>query len=126
MNKNGYNFSKKLILDIRALLWVVTIGGLTLAFYCIHEGFTGSLPWISAMVGLPWASHATICSFYMQKSKAENTSANGDGIVYAAAAAKNFMDEYEKNKAKYTDNNSYEEECCEEYTEDYSIDSPPI
>ena len=119
-------FSKQLILDIRALLWIVTIGGIALAFYCVHEGFVGSLGWITSLVGLPWASHATICSFYMVKSKAENTSANGDGIVYAAAAAKNFMDEYEKNKVKYTENS------CEEYyedtyiEEDYSIDSPPI
>ena len=46
-------FSKWMIADIRPLLWVVTVGGLLLAAYCIRVGYTGSLPWISAMVGLP-------------------------------------------------------------------------
>ncbi len=31
-------YSKRLVSDIRALLWVVTVGGLLLAAYCIHEG----------------------------------------------------------------------------------------
>jgi len=46
-------FSKQLIADIRLLLWVVTLGGLALAAYCIHEDYAGALPWLSAMVGLP-------------------------------------------------------------------------
>lgn len=122
------NFSKKLIEDIRALLWIVTIGGILLAFYCVHKGFVGSLGWITSLVGLPWASHATICSFYMNKSKAENTDAEGNGIVFAAAAANNFMQEYQKNKKIYTQTEDcYEEEYEEEYCDsDYSIDSPPI
>ena len=61
-------FSKQLIKDIRSLLWIVTIGGLLLAFYCIFKGYTGSLPWIGSMVGLPWTAHGVICSFYMNKS----------------------------------------------------------
>ena len=39
-------FSKRLISDIRALLWAVTLGGLALAAYCIREGYIGSLPWL--------------------------------------------------------------------------------
>ena len=35
------DFSKRLIADIRVLLWVVTVGGLFLAFYCIRTGYTG-------------------------------------------------------------------------------------
>ena len=42
-------YSKRLVSDIRSLLWVVTVGGLLLAAYCIHKGYTGSLPWL-----LPW------------------------------------------------------------------------
>ena len=30
-------FSKKLIDDIRSLLWIVTVGGLLLAFYCVKR-----------------------------------------------------------------------------------------
>ena len=36
-------YSKRLVSDIRSLLWVVTVGGLLLAAYCIHKGYTGSL-----------------------------------------------------------------------------------
>ena len=81
------DFSKRLISDIRALLWVVTAGGMFLAFYCIHTGFTGSLPWISAMVGLPWAAHGTVCSFYLNMAKSDHSEG---GITYEAAKAANF------------------------------------
>ena len=30
------DYSKKMITDIRALLWVVTVGGLLLAAYCVQ------------------------------------------------------------------------------------------
>ena len=81
------DFSKRLIADIRVLLWVVTVGGLTLAAYCIHRGFTGSLPWLSAMVGLPWTAHGTVCAFYLNMAKSDHRSG---GITYDAAAAVNF------------------------------------
>ena len=50
-NKRAMEHSKKLTNDIRALLWAVTLGGLLLAFYCVHLGYTGALPWVGAMVG---------------------------------------------------------------------------
>lgn len=81
------DFSKRLIADIRVLLWVVTVGGLALAAYCIHRGFTGSLPWLSAMVGLPWTAHGTVCAFYLNMAKSDHRSG---GITYDAAAAVNF------------------------------------
>ena len=45
------DFSKQLVSDIRWLLWVVTVGAILLAFYCIYRGYTGSLPWVASMVG---------------------------------------------------------------------------
>lgn len=81
------DFSKQLIADIRVLLWVVTIGGLLLAFYCIRKDFTGSLPWISAMVGLPWTAHGVVCSFYLNMSKSDHREG---GITFEAAKAANF------------------------------------
>lgn len=65
-------YSKQLVSDIRALLWVVTVGGLALAAYCIREGYTGSLPWVSAMVGLPWTAHGVVCSFYLNMAKSDH------------------------------------------------------
>lgn len=80
-------FSKRLVADIRALLWVVTVGGLLLAFYCIRVGYTGSLPWISAMVGLPWTAHGVVCSFYLNLAKSDHSEG---GITFEAAKANNF------------------------------------
>lgn len=81
------DFSKRLVMDIRALLWVVTLGGLALAAYCIRVGYTGSLPWISAMVGLPWTAHGVVCSFYLNMSKSDHSEG---GITFEAAKAANF------------------------------------
>lgn len=80
-------FSKRLISDIRALLWVVTAGGLLLAAYCIHAGYIGSLPWLSAMVGLPWTAHGTVCAFYLNMAKSDHKEG---GITFEAAKAAGF------------------------------------
>lgn len=81
-------FSKRLIADIRLLLWVVTVGGLVLAAYCIRKGYTGSLPWLSAMVGLPWTAHGVVCSFYLNMAKAEH---KAGGITFESAKAAGFQ-----------------------------------
>ena len=86
-DKKKMDFSKRLIADIRLLLWLVTIGGLALAFYCIRKDFSGSLPWISAMVGLPWTAHGVVCSFYLNMSKSDHSEG---GITFEAAKAANF------------------------------------
>lgn len=80
-------YSKQLVSDIRALLWVVTVGGLALAAYCIHKDFEGSLPWVSAMVGLPWTAHGVVCSFYLNMAKSDHKSG---GITFEGAKANNF------------------------------------
>lgn len=82
--------SKKLVDDIRALLWVVTVGGLALAAYCIHKNYMGALPWLSAMVGLPWTAHGVVCSFYLNMSKSDHKEG---GITFEAAKATNFGQE---------------------------------
>lgn len=85
--KRKIEYSKQLITDIRKLLWIVTIGGLLLAGLCIWKGYTGSLPWLSAMVGLPWTAHGTICSFYLNMSKSDHKEG---GITFESAKANNF------------------------------------
>ena len=81
-------FSKRLISDIRALLWTVTIGGLVLAGYCIRVGYTGALPWLSAMVGLPWTAHGTVCAFYLNMAKSDH---KAGGITFESAKANGFQ-----------------------------------
>ena len=85
------DYSKQMITDIRYLLWVVTIGGLLLAVYCIYRGFTGSLPWVSAMVGLPWTAHGTVCSFYLNMAKSDHQTG---GTTFETAKAKNFSQDF--------------------------------
>ena len=80
-------FSKRLIADIRALLWVVTVGGLALAAYCIRAGYTGALPWLSSMVGLPWAAHGVVCSFYLNMARSDHSEG---GITFETARAEGF------------------------------------
>lgn len=86
------DYSKKLITDIRSLLWAVTIGGIILAFYCIYKGYMGSIPWITAMVGLPWSAHGTVCAFYLNMAKSDHRGADGTGITFAAAQANDFVE----------------------------------
>lgn len=85
--KKQLEFSKCLIKDIRVLLWVVTIGALVLAAICIYKGFTASLPWLSAMVGLPWSAHGTVCAFYLNMAKSDHSEG---GITFETAKAKGF------------------------------------
>lgn len=85
--KSRPDFSKQLISDIRWLLWAVTIGGLLLAGYCIRMGYTGSLPWLSGMVGLPWTAHGVVCSFYLNMAKSDHKEG---GITFESARANNF------------------------------------
>lgn len=80
-------FSKWIVADIRPLLWFVTVGGFALAFYCVRVGYTGALPWISGMVGLPWAAHGVVCSFYLNMCKSDHSEG---GITFEAAKAANF------------------------------------
>lgn len=86
--KKTKDFSKQLVGDVRNLLWIVTIGGLLLAFYCIYEKYLGTLPWIATMVGLPWSAHGVICSFYLNMAKADHSVG---GITFEAAKAKEFQ-----------------------------------
>ena len=79
--------SKKLVDDIRALLWVVTVGGLALAAYCIYKNYMGGLPWLTAMVGLPWTAHGAVCTSYLSMAKSDH---KRGGITYEAAKADNF------------------------------------
>ena len=72
------DYSKRLVSDIRALLWVVTVGGLLLAAYCIYKGYTGSLP---------WTAHGVVCSCYLSMAKSDH---KAGGVTFEAAKAANF------------------------------------
>ena len=81
-------FSKRLIRDIRCLLWVVTLGALALAGYCIRTGYTGALPWLTAMVGLLWSAHGVVFANYLGMAKSDQ---KRGGITYETAKANGFL-----------------------------------
>ena len=90
-NKEYVQYSKRVLSDIRALLWVITIGGLALAVYVIWSGYSYGIEWISLMVSSAWACESVIVSFYMSKSRAEHLN-NGTDYLRLQADI-----EHEKN-----------------------------
>ena len=88
VTKTKAEYSKKLVTDIRSLLWVVTVGGLLLSFYCVRKNYLGALPWVTSMVGLPWTAHGVICSFYLNMAKSDH---KVGGITFETAKANNFV-----------------------------------
>lgn len=66
-------YSKSLLVQESALIWVVTIGMMFIALVCIIRGFTGTLPWLAAMVAFPWTAYGVSQAFYYKKSTKENT-----------------------------------------------------
>ena len=110
--KYGTEFSKFLLKQESALIWIMSLSFIVLAFYCIHEGFTGSLPWLAAMVGFPWTAYGVSQAMYYKKSMAENTTG---GVKYETVlfetknAATNFQEQY--NMGTY--------DCCD--PDDYQI-----
>ena len=100
MHKKNSEFSKTLLKQESALIWIMSLSFIALAFYCIHEGFTGSLPWLAAMVGFPWTAYGVSQAMYYRKSMKENTCG---GIKYETV-----MEEARKISAQYNDAAGFE------------------
>ena len=62
-------------------------------------GFTGSLPWLAAMVGFPWTAYGVSQAFYYRKSMAENTK---DGVKFESV-----LFEAQKVASQYNNANSF-------------------
>lgn len=78
-------FSKLLLIQESILIWIITIAFIFLAFICVFNGYLGTLPWLTAMVSLPWGAYGASQAFYYNKSKAENTQG---GIKYDLVVSK--------------------------------------
>ena len=90
----------------------MTLCFIGLAALCIIKDYVGSLPWLTAMVSLPWTAYGVSQCFYYNKSKAENTK---DGIKYETVMA-DLVESYKiyDDFGKELSNNQGEE--------DYSVD----
>ena len=82
--KKKMEFSKLLIIQESVLIWIITIAVLVLAYICIINQYFGELPWITAMVGLPWTAYGMSQGFYYKKAEKENTKG---GIKYETVMA---------------------------------------
>ena len=124
--KQKREFSKTLLIQESALIWISTLAYIVLAFYCIYNGYMGSLPWLTASASLPWAAYGVSQVYYYKKSMAENTK---DGIKYASVMKE--LDEAYNNYKKELNNtptvDNTETTSMNYYTEDdYSDNSDPI
>ena len=82
MKKEKICFSKWLVAQESALIWIITFSYIGLAFVCVLRGFSGSLPWLTALPTVAWTAYGVSQAMYYNKSKAENTKG---GIVYDTA-----------------------------------------
>ena len=88
-------FSKTLLIQESALIWVTTLALIYLAFYCIKHQYFGELPWIAAMIGFPWTAYGVSQACYYGKSMKENTIG---GIKYETAVNHIASEEEEYQK----------------------------
>ena len=70
--KEKKEFSKKLIAQESALIWIMTLAFIVLAYICIKNQYFGELPWLTAMVAFPWTAYGVSQAFYYNKAKMEN------------------------------------------------------
>lgn len=80
-NKKKLEFSKVLLIQESMLIWITTLLCIGLAFFCIINGFTSSLPWISSIIVSAWGAYGVSQVFYYKKSIVENSK---NGIKYEA------------------------------------------
>jgi len=61
-------FSKVLLIQESLLIWIHTIAMIILAYICVFKGFFAELPWLTAMVALPWTAYGVSQHAYYKKS----------------------------------------------------------
>lgn len=71
-NKKKKEFSKRLLVQESALIWVMTLAIIALSFICVLTGAYAELPWLTAMVALPWGAYGASQAYYYKKAEKEN------------------------------------------------------
>lgn len=72
MKKKKLEFSKLIIVIETLLVLYVTYKVLGFISVSIASNFTGSLPYLTTLIGAVWGAYGTSISFYYNKAKAEN------------------------------------------------------
>lgn len=106
--KTKKEFSKVLLIQESALIWITTLTFLGLAALCIIKNYTGSLPWLTAMVSLPWTAYGVSQCFYYNKASKENTVG---GIKYETVMT-DLIEKYKQNSSElfFEQQNNYGED----------------
>lgn len=76
------SFSKLLVYAVLYIDYKSTMTTLDLCRISVANNYTGSLPYLTALIAFLQAATATVLSFSLNKSKAENTTG---GITYDTA-----------------------------------------
>lgn len=82
--KKKKEFSKVLLIQESMLIWIMTLALITLAFICVFNQAYAELPWLTAMVALPWTAYGVSQAYYYKKAAKENTTG---GIKYETVMA---------------------------------------
>ena len=117
MKKKKTEFSKALLIQESALVWILTLAGIGLSYICIVNQYFGELPWLTAMVGCPWAAYAVSQACYYKKAEKENTKG---GIKYESMirAAEQVLEPEMIDKIKNLVHKFEEEDIEEEIIDD--------
>ena len=75
-------FSKTLLIQESILIWVHTVALIILAYICVLRCQYAELPWLTAMVALPWGAYGVSQHAYYKKAEKENSK---NGIIYETA-----------------------------------------
>lgn len=89
----GLGFTNRLAVYLLLFLLLGLAGGFVLAVLSIRAQYTGALMCWTVVFTPIGTAVGMVLGKIVDKSKEENTSANGDGIVYAAAQASGFSRE---------------------------------
>ena len=91
--KRPVGFTNKLAVYIMLFLAAGLAGGFYLALKSIATGYTGALMCWTVVFTPIGTAVSIVLSRIVDKSRAENTGGNGDGIKFAAAKANNFNED---------------------------------
>lgn len=90
--KQSIGFSNKLALSVLLFLAIGLAGGFILALYSIKHQYTGALMCWTVVFTPIGTAVSLVPHFVVHKSTVENSGADGEGIKFAAAKARNFVE----------------------------------
>ena len=87
MRKKKGSASRIIAIGVLAVDAAAVAAVLILCYLAVFRGYTGSLPFLTALIGALQAAAAVVLAAYFNKSKAENTKG---GIVYDTAVLTDY------------------------------------